>query len=746
MADELWASGEWTVRVERNHGTSAVEIHLNQPFAWIGSLPTTHVQLSDPRVSRTHAYLHRTKNGVYFVDLASRTGLVYRGVPAGAGWLEPGQPLEIAGFHLFVDLELTAGTADLIARVPPADDPRLPVWIHAELGRQNTVFSLDRPLTLIGRDPPCKVRLPRAKLPRVYMAIYREPEAAWAISTGSEPLRRGADVLAACRLTNEGLLDLPFGHLRTFLRQPPGWSIALTGDYAGESALAASESSDSLPAIAASMQIEEQAGLIADLQSQLGILQAEISAVRIALGTAERERDATKEGSSQQTLEIQAAVRQELEAMRSDLEQQLAAVEQQRSELAQRLKESTSALAQARHENEALQQRPGKPEVEALRETATTAAAELARLQQEHAAAVAHCQQACEERDRIRGEHQSVLDRVAWFAEQLDQAKRELAASAKLFADQQRTIERLARELDTAHQQQAQQLEQAQHAQAELTAQLRQTNDERQRRETQVLQLQEETHCLQAALAEANATIERRQSDIAALQQHADAGRQEFDRQRASGDADLATTKARLSSLQGQFDRLASEESQRRQQLKEIQTTAAQLREENRALQELLDEATAALQHQQQRGPGHTAWDGNVTDVAPSGSAVELIPRAQQVGPTEGSGARPKPVPEIVATVSPRTPPDPRTVRRPALTPPPRRLPGDPHLEISERLIDRFTAMETQRRNLRLLIIGAALLVLLGAGGLAWRFRAQLRGSVETVKGILSGAQISAKP
>ena len=58
--------------------------------------------IDDPAVSSRHAYLHLDRRGLFAVDLATRTGTRVGPDRAPAGWLRPGDRLEIAGREIEV--------------------------------------------------------------------------------------------------------------------------------------------------------------------------------------------------------------------------------------------------------------------------------------------------------------------------------------------------------------------------------------------------------------------------------------------------------------------------------------------------------------------------------------------------------------------------------------------------------------------------------------------------------------------
>ncbi len=210
----LWAAGAIRLRVAGEGGAGRV-VRVDRPFALVGRLAGADVRIDDHAVSGRHAYLHLDRRGLYAVDLATRTGTRFNGVPRSAGWLRPGDRLEFAGHRVDV-LEVRLGDRPLDPAGPePADDlladagpaplarvtlyPNQAPWQPRSLGSE---------LVFLGRGVACGVRVEAATASRIHGVIVRAPDGAYAVDLigrgtwlngqplpGAAPLQTG-DVLA----------------------------------------------------------------------------------------------------------------------------------------------------------------------------------------------------------------------------------------------------------------------------------------------------------------------------------------------------------------------------------------------------------------------------------------------------------------------------------------------------------------------------------------------------------------------
>ncbi|MBX6312819.1 MAG: FHA domain-containing protein, partial [Isosphaeraceae bacterium] len=86
-----------TLRIHEPSASSPREVVVARPYALIGRITGADIVIDDRAVSTRHAYLHLDRRGLFVVDLATRTGTRLGTTRRPAGWLRPGEALEIAG-------------------------------------------------------------------------------------------------------------------------------------------------------------------------------------------------------------------------------------------------------------------------------------------------------------------------------------------------------------------------------------------------------------------------------------------------------------------------------------------------------------------------------------------------------------------------------------------------------------------------------------------------------------------------
>lgn len=227
-----WASGRFVLRVHGVGSNWRRDVEIRRPFALIGRIPGADVQIDDPDVNSRHAYLHLDRRGLFAVDLASRTGThIGPQGRAAAGWLRPGEALEVAGRRielreLFIEDAEPAG--------PGADDLLADCGgrsrVHVTLfpgGSPDAPLVLNSELVFLGRSAACGVHVDEPGAARIQCALVRGERAAYVVDLlgrtswlNGRPLRevvelRDGDVLGVgstrfeCRLIPPQSAGLP---------------------------------------------------------------------------------------------------------------------------------------------------------------------------------------------------------------------------------------------------------------------------------------------------------------------------------------------------------------------------------------------------------------------------------------------------------------------------------------------------------------------------------------------------------
>jgi pSer/pThr/pTyr-binding forkhead associated (FHA) protein len=155
---------------------------LPLPFAVIGRDPKADLRLDHEAVSRRHAYVQVIAGRVFWFDLGSRLGISRGGVVSSSGWLGAGEAIGVGPFQV----EAMALAQDSRENEPPnpLTDRGPSSWPDVVLefrGRPDGPASwrVGRILTLVGRSPDCRLKIPDDGISRFHCALIRTPEGLW---------------------------------------------------------------------------------------------------------------------------------------------------------------------------------------------------------------------------------------------------------------------------------------------------------------------------------------------------------------------------------------------------------------------------------------------------------------------------------------------------------------------------------------------------------------------------------------
>ena len=175
---------------------------FNRPAVIVGRSPVADLCLAHPVVGKRHAYLQMVEGRFFAIDLDSRSGLHWSGVPRRSGWFDAGRPIQIGPTAIRVvsgdqpgDDE--PGPSPLSRRFASRHQlPRVTLQIRDADGRVKR-WSMDRVLVLVGRSATCGIRLADPKSSRYACALVRTPRGVWMVDLLSS---QGVTVNgAACR-------------------------------------------------------------------------------------------------------------------------------------------------------------------------------------------------------------------------------------------------------------------------------------------------------------------------------------------------------------------------------------------------------------------------------------------------------------------------------------------------------------------------------------------------------------------
>ena len=159
---------------------------FNRPALLVGRNPRGDLTLDHPDVSKRHAYLQVIEGRLHAIDLESRDGIRWSGVPRRSGWIDRGRPMRLGptAFRVVGDAPVMGpltGPGPLSSRfVSRHSLPDVVLEIRDGRG-QPTRLMMDRVLMLVGSSPLCKITLPGGAASRFACALVRTPSGIWMV-------------------------------------------------------------------------------------------------------------------------------------------------------------------------------------------------------------------------------------------------------------------------------------------------------------------------------------------------------------------------------------------------------------------------------------------------------------------------------------------------------------------------------------------------------------------------------------
>ena len=392
---------------------------FEHPFVLVGRHERSCLRLEDDAVSRQHAYVQQLGGRVFCVDLGSRTGVRWGKAPRPAGWLRPGQGVQIGPYTLELAAPARAGeepgdcgTEDWDPLRDRASDPRCLPRVTVEAGNEVLAhLSLNRALVLVGSSPDCRIRLRDSRVWRYHCSLLRTPQGVWLINLlpGADACLNGQPLRWA--LVKDGdrlqvgpyVLRVWYPEARTETSPPglaaiPAGTPVRTAEETSESGQPSHEGGGPEPAAT------EASALVAALRAELdqaGERQRDAEILRQQLADTQAEGDRLRERAGAREAQVagMALLPARLEAAEAE-ERDLEVVRGERDHWQAEAHDLQAQLASDAADRE-----------------------QLARL-------VADLGAACAERDRLRAEQQSSRDSAEQATARVADLERALTEAA----------------------------------------------------------------------------------------------------------------------------------------------------------------------------------------------------------------------------------------------------------------------------------------------------------------------------
>lgn len=162
-------------------------VKLEKPFAIAGRNADSDLVLDHWQVSRRHIYFQALDEGVFWIDLASRTGVRVNGSTETLGWLTYHDVLNIGSFELRLSKgpegspEPIRPTTNPLLSGPSVDDFPKPVVEFVDKSDKVPNWSVTPQIVLIGRSSFCKIQIKTADVSSFHCALIRTRSGLWVV-------------------------------------------------------------------------------------------------------------------------------------------------------------------------------------------------------------------------------------------------------------------------------------------------------------------------------------------------------------------------------------------------------------------------------------------------------------------------------------------------------------------------------------------------------------------------------------
>lgn len=203
--------------ISNQQGEEIKRCSFDQPFVLIGRSPQCDLTLDDKRVSFRHAYIQRLFGRIVCVDLNSRNGIYWGDVQRPFGWFEEQASIRIAGydFHLISPAQRAVPEEpdfDINSFFRTSSDqsvlPTVSLQYLSKSGKGDS-WTINRPITLAGSSPRCKLRLRNQTVSKVHCSLLLKPDGLWVVDLlGKHGTVVNGERVRHSRIADEAILKL----------------------------------------------------------------------------------------------------------------------------------------------------------------------------------------------------------------------------------------------------------------------------------------------------------------------------------------------------------------------------------------------------------------------------------------------------------------------------------------------------------------------------------------------------------
>jgi pSer/pThr/pTyr-binding forkhead associated (FHA) protein len=164
------------------------DFFIDRPYAVVGRDVHSDLVVDHWLVSKKHVYFQAIEGRVYAIDLGSRAGLKWATGVAAHGWADVAGGIQLGPHQVSVadghDGRDDGKSPNWTPLAAQADEPAIPLSVRVEAGELGLEFSpkrINRPITLVGRAPGCRVRIEHPSVSNFHCALISVSDQLWMV-------------------------------------------------------------------------------------------------------------------------------------------------------------------------------------------------------------------------------------------------------------------------------------------------------------------------------------------------------------------------------------------------------------------------------------------------------------------------------------------------------------------------------------------------------------------------------------
>lgn len=152
------------------------------PFVVAGRDPKADLIVDHPTVSPRQIYLQVIAGRIFYVDIASRSGVDGESERVGKGWVDDQRGIRLGPVRICAEAKMwPCDLGDPLTSRSLDDSPLPAVVLEFPQQVDRPSWRLSRVLTLLGRTTECRLRFLDSEISKFHCSLLRTPTGVWAI-------------------------------------------------------------------------------------------------------------------------------------------------------------------------------------------------------------------------------------------------------------------------------------------------------------------------------------------------------------------------------------------------------------------------------------------------------------------------------------------------------------------------------------------------------------------------------------